>query len=370
MNPMAFSLFLFAILIIPDLVWWWWADRKVRPVRWARVAVGVFVVLMLVQPVVLTFLRPIALRSHEMLPMTYIAAAYLWQFLILPVTVLLLALGRAVPVAVESRRGFLVGALAVAPPALTGITVAVALPRLRDVRLREMEIHVPGLPRALDALVIAHISDPHVGKFTVQSSLDRAAELTNSMQADLVLGTGDLIDLSVRDLPQAIDFLKKIDPRGGHLWCEGNHDLIDDGERFHAGMEAAGFPILRGGKKTFEIRGEKVQIVGAPWGRTTAGAEVPDPDAYPILLAHHPHVFDHADGFGLVLSGHTHGGQLMLNEQLGAGPVLFRYWSGLYTSNARSLVVNNGIGHWFPLRTAAPAEVIKLTLRRNRPAPA
>jgi predicted MPP superfamily phosphohydrolase len=53
----------------------------------------------------------------------------------------------------------------------------------------------------------------------------------------------------------------------------------------------------------------------------------------------------------------------MLNERLGAGPVLFRYWTGLYRRGDAALVVSNGIGNWFPLRTAAPAELLHLTLR-------
>jgi hypothetical protein len=89
-----------------------------------------------------------------------------------------------------------------------------------------------------------------------------------------------------------------------------------------------------------------------------------DPGAFPILLAHHPHAFDPAidAGIPLTLSGHTHGGQLMLNERLGAGPIMFRYWSGLYQHGDSSLVVSNGAGNWFPLRINAPAEITHLTL--------
>ena len=88
--------------------------------------------------------------------------------------------------------------------------------------------------------------------------------------------------------------------------------------------------------------------------------------AFPILLAHHPHAFDAAADaqLPLTLSGHTHGGQLMLNEQLGFGPAMFRYWSGLYERGASKLIVSNGVGNWFPLRLNAPAEVVHLTLRR------
>lgn len=87
------------------------------------------------------------------------------------------------------------------------------------------------------------------------------------------------------------------------------------------------------------------------------------PEAFPILLAHHPHAFDYAENIPLTLAGHTHGGQLMLTEQIGFGPAMFRYWSGLYQRGNRSLVVSNGVGNWFPLRVQAPAEVVHITLR-------
>ena len=89
-------------------------------------------------------------------------------------------------------------------------------------------------------------------------------------------------------------------------------------------------------------------------------------NVFPILLAHHPHAFDAAAeaGVPLTLSGHTHGGQLMMNEQLGFGPAMFRYWSGLYTRGESKLIVSNGIGNWFPLRLNAPAEIIHITLQQ------
>jgi predicted MPP superfamily phosphohydrolase len=90
------------------------------------------------------------------------------------------------------------------------------------------------------------------------------------------------------------------------------------------------------------------------------------PDAFPILLAHHPHAFDLAAeaGVPLTLSGHTHGGQLMLSRKLGFGPLMYRYWSGLYARGNSQLLVSNGVGNWFPLRVHAPAEIVHVTLRR------
>ncbi len=95
-----------------------------------------------------------------------------------------------------------------------------------------------------------------------------------------------------------------------------------------------------------------------------------DPAACPILLAHHPHAWDYVSGIPLTISGHTHGGQLMLTDDIGFGPEIFRYWSGLYTQKAGkpaegdALVVSNGTGNWFPLRVNAPAEIVHITLKR------
>jgi hypothetical protein len=105
------------------------------------------------------------------------------------------------------------------------------------------------------------------------------------------------------------------------------------------------------------------QRVTASWLRQLVKQR--QPDAFPILLAHHPHAFDAAveAGLPLTLSGHTHGGQLMLDSRHGGGPFFFRYWSGLYTRGSGQLIVSNGVGNWFPLRINAPAEIVHLTLR-------
>ena len=147
-------------------------------------------------------------------------------------------------------------------------------------------------------------------------------------------------------------------------------------------MRNAGQRLLVNEATTMQIRGVPVQLLGLRWGardihprhpdsRSDAAIQrsmeellpMRDASAFPILLAHHPHAFDYAEDIPLTLTGHTHGGQLMVTPDLGCGPMLYRYWSGHYENADRSLVVSNGTGNWFPLRTRAPAEVIHLTLR-------
>lgn len=273
-----------------------------------------------------------------------------------------------------SRRGALVALAAGLPPAISIVSTGVAMSQVRSFRVRELDIPVPGLPRSLEGMTIAHVSDIHAGRFTGGAVLKRISEATSSLRADVALVTGDIIDHSLDDLPAALDCLRAMDSRAGTFLCEGNHDLFQGAREFEDRVKAAGLPLLLDESATVRVRGESIRLLGLRWATQVRArkfvmqGELPfsrEPDAFSILLAHHPHAFDAAakGGVGLTLAGHTHGGQLMLSESVGAGPMMYKYWSGLYTRPDASLVVSNGVGNWFPLRTFAPAEILKLTLR-------
>ena len=161
------------------------------------------------------------------------------------------------------------------------------------------------------------------------------------------------------------------------------HDLIENGAEFRRIIRTSGIPFLVDESTTLTIRGCPVQLLGLRWEQSRVGKRdelitqsVHDlltqrqPDAFQILMAHHPHAFDAAANAGipLVLAGHTHGGQLMLNDHIGFGPEMFRYWSGLYVRDRSQMIVSNGIGNWFPLRVNAPAEIVHITLRHKEAA--
>jgi predicted MPP superfamily phosphohydrolase len=238
-----------------------------------------------------------------------------------------------------------------------------------------MGVELPALPPELDGLRIAQVCDLHVGTFTSGRTVQRVVEETSRLDADLVLLPGDLINNALADLPDALDAVSNMQSRHGAYLCVGNHDLIEDGAEFVRRVKARA-PLLVGESRVVAVRGQPVQLLGLPWNRDEVLiansvrqlARQITPGAFPILLAHHPHAFDAAAAAGipLTVSGHTHGGQLMLGDAVGFGPLLYRYWSGLYRKpahNGASLVVSNGVGNWFPIRTRAPAEIIHLTLR-------
>jgi predicted MPP superfamily phosphohydrolase len=240
--------------------------------------------------------------------------------------------------------------------------------------VREITVSLKDLPQALDGMRIAHVTDTHVGKFTRGRVLDEIVAATNRLEADLVLFTGDLIDNTIRDLPDGVRMLQQMQAKSGVFVVEGNHDLFDDPSEFVRSVRDGGIALLRNQAATVQVRGVPVQILGIVWNHgeremarsVETVAALRDPDAFPILLAHHPHAFDFAAELGLplTLAGHTHGGQLMLTSELGAGSAMFRYWSGLYQKAGPAMVVSNGTGNWFPVRVNAPAEIIHLTLRQ------
>jgi uncharacterized protein len=392
-------------LLFLNALWAWHADSSLRRSghSWkARIWPPLFALAMATLLTLFVLARGMEFPLRDFLPRLLVTAIYLWHLIVLPVWLLVAPVAELTrvitsrirrrntaeeksPAAPMDRRLFLRTMAATVPPtALFGLT-ALSLPQLNHFRVRRLEIPLPGLPPALDGLTLAHISDTHVGVFTAGPTLSEIVRVTNKLRADLVLMTGDLINDDLADLPEAIAMVKSLDSKYGVFLCEGNHDLIPGPTEFSRKCKAAGLDLLVNEQRSLDIRGLPLQVLGLRWGSGDPLAsrgrdyseeairgsmnelmKLRDPDSFPLLLAHHPHAFDVAAeaGLPLTLAGHTHGGQLMVNENLGFGPALYRYWSGLYRIGESVAAISNGTGNWFPLRTAAPAEILHLTLRR------
>jgi predicted MPP superfamily phosphohydrolase len=393
------------LLLLGDLFIWWWGDRRLRgAVRKAwpfRGLLGVLVGSQLVMLLVLltgglrdwgeTFWRPVS------------AWLYMWHLLVLPVSLFAILvvsaavraaawtarwrMARRAPLRVAakklpdqswvSRRGFLAAGAAFAPQIALGGALLESARQVGKFRVRRMELAMPGLPVGLDGMVIAHVSDTHVGRFVGRKEFEAIADATHRLRPDLIAFTGDLIDHNIADLPESIAAMKRMREIAPVAMCVGNHDLFDDPLRFRSRVRQADLGLMTDEEMRLEIRGQRVELLGLDWGtpqsqRSDGLDEHMDrvlsrksSDAFSILLAHHPHAFDAAAAAGipLTLSGHTHGGQIMLTSSIGFGRV-YRYWSGLYEKGPSKLVVSNGVGNWFPLRINAPAEIVQITLRR------
>jgi predicted MPP superfamily phosphohydrolase len=393
------SVIITSILIgIPllSIVWFVWADRRLKSLKAPNLLRGIsFATLLLILG---AFAWMILARQNVIsakVPSLLYSLLLIWGMLALPFLALPMMTGWSItriiqqlffrkkptpPASAESapevsRRQFL-GTTAVAVPLLATFgATAISVTQRNHFRIREITVPIRGLPRDLDGLRIAHLSDTHVGKFTHGKLLIDLAEATNRLKADLVLLTGDLIDQSLDDLPEALDMVRRIDPRSGLYLIEGNHDLFEGPEKFASGVKSAGFNLLRDENAVLDVKGHPLELLGIRWSNHGVPFDPlvdhvfnqrHNPEALPILLAHHPHAFDRAAELGipLTLAGHTHGGQIMLTPEIGAGPMMFKYWSGLYQKKNTNLVVSNGAGNWFPLRTAAPAEIVHITVKR------
>ena len=377
---------------------WWIVLARLSNHGVGRIVISIFMAAMMIGLIAVIVARMSRGDWDRSVPKFAVSAIFIWHFIGLGLLTLIgiaavpiligqkLISGRTSPKVEHSaeanswsRRDFLRFGAAIAPPLFTFGVTGIAMYQLNQVRVRRFTLPVAGLPDDLDGMTIAQVSDMHVGRFTKGEVLDKTVRMVNELGADLVLLTGDLINDALADLDTGLGLARKMQARFGVAIIEGNHDLIENPREFETRVRASGIPFLLDESMIVDVRGFPVQLLGLRWTRAygeqrdaAIGAEVKkllqqrNVDAFPILLAHHPHAFDAAaeSEMPLVLSGHTHGGQLMLNEQLGFGPALFRYWSGLYERGASKLIVSNGVGNWFPLRVNAPAEIVHLTLRR------
>jgi predicted MPP superfamily phosphohydrolase len=383
-----------------DAIWWSVSVRIARPTV-ARRAVAIFSLAQLTGLIWLLTQRFSHPGSTAVFSKFAVTAVFIWHMIILPLLLLLAVallpiLSTAVVVRIFrrrhnsnstpadtsrglSRRQFLGVALTAAPPLLDLSLATIAMWQLDRFRVRRFILPIAGLPSDLHGLTIAQVSDMHVGRFTSGRVLREMVRVVNEFRADLILLTGDLINDALADLDHGLELARSMEGRSGIYLIEGNHDLIENGAEFERRVKQSGIPFLLDESAIVTIRGAPVQLFGLSWTRTRENRDAAiaasvrrlisqrHPESFPILLAHHPHAFDAAAeaSLPLTLSGHTHGGQLMLNEQCGFGPALFRYWSGLYSRGASRLIVSNGVGNWFPLRVRAPAELVHLTLVRT-----
>lgn len=421
-----FILTIITVMLVGDLVWALVADRWLRPVKHAwlwRAGHGVFMLAQMATLLWVILGRIVGADTFGDTPTLLLTFTYLWHLLLLPPILVLLLLGaggfglrrgatwlggevdrrlgsgpRTLDAggAVDgagtetgtgtthldgaasalSRRQLLAASFASAPTLLLGVGVGASVMQAGQFRVRRIDVDLPGLPPPLDGLRLAHVSDLHVGRFTEGTTLRRIVEATNRLRPDLVMLPGDLINNTLSDLPEALAAVRAMESRFGAFLCLGNHDLIDNGMEFVARTRSE-LPLLVDESAMIAVRGEPVQVLGLSWHRGEAAtgdavrglARQIQPGAFPILLAHHPHAFDAAAdaGIPLTLAGHTHGGQLMLPGGIGFGPLMYRYWSGLYRkpkAGGAAIVVSNGAGNWLPIRTNAPAEIVEVVLHR------
>jgi len=238
------------------------------------------------------------------------------------------------------------------------------------VRLRTLEVEVPGLAPELDGLRIVHLSDFHLGLPSRGArAVRRAVEWAHEREPDLVCVTGDLVSRPSGEA-ELRRLLKRI-PRCYAI--VGNHDLAVSRDPFSKAVELRELrpaTLLLDEGRMLEVRGKSVWVAGLdPVSRGREPDLRHDADLS-VLLSHFPSVLDRlGDGaFDVVLAGHMHDGQICLPYP--GGKVRFahpaaRYTHGLYRRGGTTMHVSPGLGTTFvPFRFFARPEATELVLRQ------
>jgi predicted MPP superfamily phosphohydrolase len=248
------------------------------------------------------------------------------------------------------------------------------LVRRRWFRVVERQVRVAGLDPRFDGFRVAHLSDLHVGTLTPKRWADRWVRAANARAPDLAVVTGDLVTSGAEynaDVAEAIGSLRAVH---GVVVSMGNHDYFADGEPLQAALRECGVRVLRNEGFPIEREGGRLWIaaIDDTWTRrddlSRALAGRPE-DVATVLLAHDPERFDKAAeaGADLVLSGHTHGGQIavpFVYRRLSLAHIAHRYCVGIYKRGRSTLYVHPGLGTTGPpMRLGVPPEVTILVLR-------
>jgi predicted MPP superfamily phosphohydrolase len=257
------------------------------------------------------------------------------------------------------------------PLLVTVIAAAYGFFEARSIRSEQVVITSPKIPREVNVLTIAQISDVHLGLIVREGRLRKILKEVERAQPDILVSTGDLVDGQIDNLRGLAKLLQNIHPPYGKFAVTGNHEFYAGLDQALQFIEDAGFTVLRGEAKG--VHGF-IQIAGVddPTGRhfgLVRGASekallagLPR-ECFILLLKHQPEVDREALGlFDLQLSGHTHKGQIFPFTYI--VKLFFSYDAGLvHLPNHSTLYVNRGSGTWGPpIRILAPPEVTIITV--------
>ncbi|HXH06181.1 MAG TPA: metallophosphoesterase [Vicinamibacterales bacterium] len=251
--------------------------------------------------------------------------------------------------------------------ALTGVAAFGYLYERHRLEVTRTDLSVTGLPRALDGLRIALVTDTHFSRTVAAADIEHAVRAALDARPDLVVLGGDYVTHGDRRyVPGSAELLAPLQAPHGVFAVLGNHD---DDRDMPAALAAKGFTVLKDARTRLVIRGEALELIGIRyWTRRAErlaqllrGAR-----GTAILLAHDPRRLTEAAALDipLVLSGHTHGGQIVL-PGLGS-PAARRYpvVAGAARRARTTIYVSRGIGTvYLPLRLNCPPELALLTLR-------
>lgn len=285
--------------------------------------------------------------------------------------------GPATPPDLERRR-FLQGGAAL--PLLAGSVGIYGSTAGRGATVvREFSVPLSGIGSEIDGFRVAQISDIHLGLFFSLDDLTALLEMAAALGVDALLITGDLFDDDEMNVAAAerIDAFWDRFPHG--IWfCYGNHEYFRDIDRTKQALARSRIRVLANDRARVVEGARPLYFAGVDYPKRRAEFDalrkryteeamrgIPR-GAVTIFLAHHPDFIDDAAerGAALVLTGHTHGGQIGLFG-VPLVPPVFKYMRGLYRVGDTIGYVHCGNGSWFPYRLGCPPEIAVFRLEKT-----
>jgi predicted MPP superfamily phosphohydrolase len=268
--------------------------------------------------------------------------------------------------------------------------------RLVDPIVSRHHLRLSGLPAALAGFRIVQLSDIHFGMFLHQQAVERMVELANGFHADLIAVTGDFVTTSRQFIDPVGEMMGRLRASQGVYAVLGNHDFRAGADRVTWALRQHGVEVLRNTSLILWPRGAAIRVAGIDDSRhhpdlraalalterrstnRRSGDRDVEPTARPgsgalrpaggrlftVLLAHNPIALEDAaaNDVDLVLSGHTHGGQIRLRL---AEPFYERYLpKGFLAAGNTLMYVNRGLGKVIiPMRLNCPPELAVFDLQ-------
>jgi predicted MPP superfamily phosphohydrolase len=242
---------------------------------------------------------------------------------------------------------------------------------LQNPRVKRLSVPIKGLTEKLAGFKIVQLSDIHLDAVGSKKRLRYIVDTANSLQADLIVITGDLIDSNICDEDKFCKALLELKARDGVLAVTGNHEFYAGVETFVQLAQRSNIKVLR---NEMVLVAEELQVAGLDddegdrFSGSGPNLEMAlknyDPEKPIILLYHRPAGFAEAvqRGVDLQLSGHTHAGQIPPMDLIVW--LIYKYPFGLYEHEGSFIYTTSGTGFWGPpMRLFSRSEIPLLVLK-------